>query len=35
MTGIREGLTDGQAKTRSLNEVVDLVEPFEDLFLSF
>ena len=35
MTSIRESLTDRQAETRSLNEVIDLVESFENLSLSF
>lgn len=33
MTSVGEGLTDGEAETSSLNKVVDLIEPFEDLGL--
>ena len=34
MTGIGKRLTDRQAQTRALDEVVHLIEPFEDLVLS-
>ena len=35
MTGIGEGLTDGEAETGALHKVIDFEEALEDLLLSF